>query len=142
MSEPNELNIEGQKNSAQKTGFFTVLPAELLSTATRTSGQFTNPYANGLILTVVVANEAGTCSFTPKLQTVNGYGTAFVWWTAAAAITANGTYQYLIYPVSITNSAFTEVVTFPVPSTWQLVLTYAGTPASDKMDTKASASYI
>lgn len=138
----NSNQVEAQKSAAQKTDWFEVLPAELLSTATRTSQEFNNPYGMGMLLTVVVANEAGTCSFTPKLVTFDAYGTAIAWWTAATAITANGTYHYLVYPVSITNAAFTEVVTCPVPASFHVVLTYAGTPASDKMDTKVSACYI
>lgn len=136
------LKVENQKHNGQKTDWFEVLTPELLSTATRTSGNFDCPYGLGLHLTVVVANEAGACSFTPKIVTTDAYGNSVTWWTAAAAITANGVYQYLIWPVSITNSAFTEVVTFPMPGSWKLTLTYAGTPASDKMDTKASACYL
>jgi len=138
---PNTIT-ENQKNLAQKTAFFEVLPAELLTIADRTSGQFSNPYGMGMILTIVVANEAGTFSATPELQTLDGYGNAITWWTAAAAITANGTYQYLVYPVAITNSAFTETVTFPLPSNWRLFLDYTGTPANDKADTKAMAAYV
>lgn len=137
-----QLIVEGQKKEAQKTSWFEVLPAQLLSTATRTSGTFDNPYGQGMVLTVVVANEAGSCSFTPKLQSSDAYGGVITWWTAATAITANGTYNYLIYPVTFLGTGFTETYAFSVPREWSLVLTYAGTPASDKMDTKASACYV
>lgn len=136
------LRIDKQKNDAQKTSWFEVLPAELLTTADRTSGVFDNPYGQGLMLTVVVANEAGTFSATPKLQTADAYGGTITWWTASTAITANGTYQYLVYPVTLVNSAFTELATFIVPREWALFLDYTGTPATDKADTKASAAYI
>jgi len=136
------LHSENEKQNAQKTGWFEVLPAELLTTADRTSGQFNNPYGMGLILTIVTANEAGAFSATPKLQTVDAYGTAITWWTAAAPITANGTFHYLIYPVTMSNTAFTETVAFPVPGSWRLFLDYGATPASDKADTKASAAYV
>jgi hypothetical protein len=136
-----QLLSEQEKTGAQKTGWFEVLPAELLTVADRTSGQFNNPYAQGMILTIVVANETGSFSATPKLQIVNAYGTALTFWTAASAITANGTFNYLFYPVTITNTAFNETVAFPIPGSWRLFLDYTGT-ASDKADTKASACYI
>ena len=137
---PNLMN-ENEKVNAQKTGWFEVLPAELQTIADRTSGQFNNPYGQGMILTIVTANETGTFSATPKLQIVNAYGSALTFWTAAAPITTNTTSNYLIYPVTVTNSAFTETVAFPLPGSWRLFLDYTGT-ASDKADTKASACYI
>jgi hypothetical protein len=137
-----ELLVEGQKNSAQKTDWFTVVPAQLQAVATVESGQFDNPYGTGMMLTVVVANEAGTCSFTPVLKSLDAFGTVVTLWSATSAIAANGTYQYLFYVVDVINTAFAQCVTLPLPRSWYLELTYAGTPASDKMDVKASACYI
>lgn len=138
------LIVDIQKSTGQKTDWFEILPAQLLSTATRTSGMFDNPYRRGMILTLVTANEVGSTSFTPSIQTVDFFGSSHTVFTADLPITVNGTYHYLFVPVPVVNynGTFREIFTLDLPREWKLVLTYAGTPANDKMDTKASAGYI
>jgi hypothetical protein len=136
------LLTDYQQDYAENTDWFAVLPAELQSTATRTSGTFINKNKTGLLLTVTVANEAGACQFTPKICTLNAFGGVITLWTAAASISANGTAIYSITPYAFTNSSFTEVATLVLPRSWYVVLTYAGTPANDKMDTKVSACLV
>ncbi len=143
MSNSN-LKIDTQQSNGEKTNFFSVLDAELQSAATRLSGLFImkgRGQQNGMLLVVVVANKGGILSFTPELYTVvNGVDVKL--WTAAAAISANGTYVYLIYPGAGTNALFTEIKQTPMPREWKVSLTYSGTPATDKADTSAYASYI
>ena len=134
--------VDYQQNTGQNTSWFTVLPAALLSTATRTSNIMYNPSAKGMILSITTANEVGTCSFTPKICTLDAFGTVITLWTAAAAITTDTTSTYFISETTFTNASFTAVVATVLPRSWYLVLTYSGTPASDKSDTKASACYV
>lgn len=134
--------VDYQKINGQKTDWFIVLPAALQSTATRTSGNFNNLNASGMILTVVVGNEAGACSYTPSVATLDAFGGVITLWTAAAPITANGTYTYALSGTTFTNASFTQIAQLLLPRVWYVVLTYAGTPANDKMDTKVSACLI
>lgn len=129
----------------EKTDWFVVLAEELQSTATRTSQDLPAPKARGMLLLVTVANEAGTCSFTPSLQLKNPAGTVLTIWTAAAAITANGSYLYVLSPDVLTGmngASITATALVGIPRNWNLVLTYSGTPATDKMDTYAWAQYF
>ena len=60
-------------------------------------------------------------------------------WTAAAAVAADGTTNYLIYPGTRVVEDYTEYVDIEIPETWRVSITYAGTPATDKMDTLVTA---
>ena len=142
MSEPRELDIEYQQINYGKTDWFEILPAQLQSTATRTSQMQRNMNLDGILLSVVTANEAATASFTPSIKTLDAFGTVITLWTAAAAITTDTTSVYSISPNAFTNTSFTQVANLVLPRIWYLVLTYAGTPATDKIDTKASICYI
>jgi len=134
--------LEYQKVNGQVTDFFTVLPAQVASSATRTSNIMYNPMGVGMILTIVTADETGAASFTPTIKCLDAFGTVVTLWTAAAAITAAGTFNYAILPGSFTNTSFTEVASSLIPRKWYLVLTYSGTPANDYISTKASACFI
>lgn len=138
MTNPNSLN----SRLRQKHNWIEVLAEELLSTATRTSEDFTMPKSSGLILWVKTDNEAGTCSFTPSLQMKDPEGTAITLWTAASAITADGSYLYVLSPNTATGmggAGVTETALVEVPNSWNIVMTYSGTPASDKSDTQVWA---
>ncbi len=112
-----------------------VLEEESDSAATRTSVAISRQQ-RGMIMTVKTANEAGAASMTPSLQMKTQAGDWVTFWTAAAAITANGTFTYFFYPGTAVVS-YTEYVDTVIPHTWRLVLTYAGTPATDTIDTEA-----
>jgi len=118
-----------------------LLAPELLSTATRTSKDFAKPAgARGALLFIKTANEAGTASFTPSLKTKDPDGTALTLWTAGTAITANGSYLYVLSPDLLTGmngASVTATALVALPDNFNLVLTYSGTPATDKIDTKA-----
>jgi len=139
-----KLLAEYQNDNGEKTDWFEVLPTELLSTATRTSGLFdmkARGQQAGLMIAVVTAHKGGTLSLTPELATVvNGVDVKF--WTAAAVISTATTALYLIYPGAGTNALFTEIKSTPIPRVWKLLLTYAGTPATDKADTTVYACYL
>ena len=119
----------------------TLLAAELQSTATRTSSARKVQH-KGMLLTLVIANEAGTTTFTPVLQSKDNEGNWHAIWTAAAAVAADGTTTYLIYPGTRVVEDFTEYVDIELPAEWRCVLTYAGTPATDKMDTLLVADLL
>lgn len=134
------LNLAKDIERGEKTEWFSVLPAELQTAADRTSSAFSHPTAAGLMMKFVVANEAGTFSATVNIQTPDADGT----WTTiytSAAITANGTTLFFIYPGGGTNSLFT-IVPFTLPKEWRVFLDYSGTPASDKADTYLQACYL
>lgn len=122
----------------ETTPWFTALAAELQSTATRTSDWIWVRNGEGLAFLVIVANEAGSCSFTPSIITEDPDATERTLWTAAAAIVANSTVSYWIGPAAVTG-AFTESKSAPIARKVKIRLTYAGTPANDKMDTKVFA---
>jgi hypothetical protein len=125
----------------EKSNWFTVLPQELLTTADRTSGRFSHPTSPGIILQIVLANEAGAVSLVPKLQYEDPAGNSQVFWTGSA-LTANGTFTYFLCPGAATGATATEKVELTIPREWKLFLDYTGTPASDKVDTIAYACYL
>jgi len=129
----------------EKSGWVEALAAESLSTATRTSGDLISNKGRGMLLWVKTANEAGTASFTPSLQVKDPEGTALTVWTAAAAITANGSFLYVLSPDTLTGmggASVTETALVSIPFFHNLVLTYSGTPANDKIDTEAWVLYF
>ena len=116
-----------------------LLAAELLSTASRISTARTTPDHKGMLITVVLANEAGTVTMTPYLQSKDAAGNWHTIWTAAAALAADGTTYFLIYPGTRVVEDYTEYVDIEIPETWRVGLTYAGTPATDKIDSLVMA---
>lgn len=146
VSFPDQLNAQQQALRGENSSWFNLIPAALQSTATRQSGKQSNLGCEGILVEVIIANEAGTCGFTPKLYTVDPDGTDVLLW-AGTEITANGTYKYWIHPhadktATVVNS-MTSLGTISVPRDWYFELTYStGTPASDKMDTVAHACYV
>lgn len=124
----------------EKSEWFEVLAAELQTTADRTSQEFSHPTSPGIMMKVVLGNEAGAFSATVNIQTPDADGS----WTTvytSAALTANGTTLFLVYPGGGTNSLFT-IVPFVMPRTWRVFLDYSATPASDKADTRIQACYL
>jgi len=134
-------NLENQSVNGENSNAFAILASELLSTATRTSGKFTNHKCRGLLFIVTTANEAGAASFTPKILGYNAAGTSFVLATFTA-ITTNATTILIYYPQVLTGFSGTEAKVGQLPREWALELTYAGTPATDKIDTKVDGMYL
>lgn len=134
------VKLESENLKGENSDAFSILANELQSTATRTSKKFNNPRCNGVILIVTTANEAGTASFTPSIVGYDASGTAYTVATFTA-ITANGTNVLCLYPAVLTGFS-NEAKAAPLPREWAVVLTYAGTPATDKIDTKVDAVYV
>lgn len=135
------LTVHNQERSGEKTDWFEVLPAELLSAATRTSELQRCDRSLGVMIEIVTANEAGAASFTPKILVPNAVaGAADLVIVTFTAITANGTNILVVYPGATDLGTEDKVAT--LPREWKLELTYAGTPASDKIDTHVYARYI
>jgi hypothetical protein len=115
-----------------------VLPTELGSFATRTSGEFDFRKVQSMILTIVLANKAGTVTFTPAIQRKLANGTWVTWWTAAAALSANGTVGYMFgRGGGGTITGATEKIESPIPSYCRFVLTVSGAGDGNEFDTYA-----
>lgn len=112
------------------------LAAELGSFATRTSGDLDLRQVKSLLLTVVLANKAGTVTFTPSIQRKLKNGSYVTYWTAAAAISANSTTTYAFGQAAVaTLAALTEKLEVPIPMTARVVLTVAGAGDGNEFDT-------
>lgn len=98
------------------------LLASAARTTTQTGADTTNYNGVGILITVDVTS-AGTGSITPKIQGKDANGIYFDIWTAAAAITANGTKTYAIHPGSATAGNLTEAIQQFVPRTFRIVIT-------------------
>ncbi len=96
--------------------------------ATLTSAPFKNRFARGLQIAVKLANKVGLATVTPSLQFKMKDGTWVTLWTAAAALSANGTAVYQITPVAVsTASGITESKIAMLPLDLRVVLTFGGT---------------
>jgi len=75
---------------------------------------------------IVDISSAGTGSITPSLQVKDSIsGNYKTIWTAAAALTGNGTYVYEVYPASLGSASFTEVVQAIIGGrTWRLAMVH------------------
>lgn len=120
------------------------LASEAGSFATRTSGAIDWRQVQSAILTVVLANKLGTVTFTPKLQRRLRDGTTWVdWWTAAAALSANGTVAYAFGRGAVaTLAAMTEKIEQPLPMTVRVVLTVSGAGDGNEFDTYVEVENI
>ena len=135
------LDVYAQERAGEKTDWFSILPQELLSTATRVSGLQLCTRSFGVMLQIVTANEVGAASFTPKILVPNGVSAgADLVVVTFTAIVAVGTNLLVVYPGATDLGTEDKVAT--LPREWKLELTYAGTPASDKMDTLVYGRYI
>lgn len=134
------LILEKQIDEGENSDAFAVLANELVSSATRTSLKFSNHGCSGVILVVTTANEAGSASFAPSIIGYDAAGAAFTVATFTA-ITANGTNVLCLYPEVLTGFS-NEAKAAPLPREWAVKLTYVGTPATDKIDTKVDALYV
>lgn len=137
------LKYDNQGRTYQKTDWFEVLPLELQSDVTRTSGLFIAYHALGLMLEIFTDNEAGAAgTFTPKILVPSAVaGEADIVLVSFTAIDADGTNILILYPVTLTDMG-DEVKIGTLPREWKLELTYSGTPDTDMLDTRVHARYI
>ncbi len=101
--------------------------ANAARTATTASADQTLYNSRSVVLIVNIASIVDTPSITPTLQIKDSIsGNYFTIWTAAAALTAAGTYAYL-FALGGAGSAgsFTEAVAIPVTRTWRVNMVHA-----------------
>jgi hypothetical protein len=96
-------------------------------TSTQTQADQTNPTAKGIMI-VVNVTSAGTGSITPEIDVKDPVSSAYVSiMTASAAIVANGTYTYLVYPGAAstagTNNGLTQTSQNVLTRTWRVKVT-------------------
>ena len=104
--------------------------------ASVTSNPFKNRYARRLQLTVKLANKAGTVTYTPIVQFKGADDTWRTLWTAAAALSANGTAIYQLNDIAVsTASGITESKIAALPLDLRVGLTYSGAGAGNSFDT-------
>jgi hypothetical protein len=138
----NLLKLESQDKTSQKTDWFEVLSLEAASDADRTSGLFIARFAKGIMFEVILASEAGTAGFTPKVLVPDGAGGADIVIATFTALTANGSVILTLSPYTLTGFG-TEFKLGVVPREWKFMLDYTtGTPATDSFSTRAFARYI
>ena len=110
-------------------------------TTTQTSIDQTNSNFRGAYIIVNVTTLTGT---TPTLTpTIKGKGPiATVYFTlllATAAISATGTYVYLVYPAAPAGAqGVTQSAGFSLPKTWNIVMTAGGTVTNEVYTVEAS----
>ena len=125
----------------EKTEWFTVLAQQAATQATRTSELQRCTKADGVILEVVTANEAGTVTLTPKILVPNAVvGGADLVLVTFTAISANGTNLLVLHPTGADMGAEDKVGT--LPREWKLELTYSGADTGHNMDSAVYARYI
>lgn len=103
----------------------------VLSSAARTTTQTQADqinYNHRGIMVVVNVTVIGTGSITPEIDAKDPVSaTYFSLLTASTAITANGTYVYMVYPGATqtagTNNNVTQDASFALPRTWRVKLT-------------------
>lgn len=113
----------GGSNDRQRgVGALTLLASAARTTTTNSADQ-TNYNWHGLLLTVDVTS-AGTGSITPSIQVKDSIsGNYKTIWTAAAALTTNGTYVYALAPNSASAASYTEIAQLLIGRTWRLAMT-------------------
>lgn len=98
--------------------------ASAARTATINSSDIINYNHRGLLL-VVDVSSAGTGSITPSIQIKDSVsGNYRTIWTAAAALTANGTAAYMLYPGAASAALYTEAIQAVVGRTFRVVATH------------------
>lgn len=100
---------------------FTILPSAARTASV--SKEIPNNGWRGLLIVVDVTALSATPAVTPQLEVKNEAGQWQAIWTAAAAITATGDYEYLLYP-GASGGNFTQVAGIPVPLESRLVFTH------------------
>lgn len=101
--------------------------AASLVSATQNGADRTNYNFRGLAIFVDVTARNGTSTITIALQTKDGNGNYDTIWTAAAALSATGQAQYLIYPTAENTESWTEMANTVLGArTYRVIATYGG----------------
>ena len=135
-----EVNLSKQLKNGEKTDWFTILPAELQTSVSRTSGTFYHPEpAAGLVLKLVLANETLTWTATLDMLSTDPAGAATTIYQSAG-LSAAGTTLYLIRPGGGTNGLFT-IVPFSLPREFQFKINVSS-GVTNKMDTLLYGCFV
>lgn len=132
---------------SQAPGNAALLVSEAGTQAKRTSDLQARTGARGLLLRVAISNliadTAGPPEYTPAIVRVGPDGSEDTVWAASAALTADGTYLYLIAAEgSQGGTLFQEVENLPLPPEWKLELRVAKTDAANNATTEADGSLL
>ena len=123
----------------QGSSWAVLLAGQGNTVATRQSSAVTLRQVRGLIIYAYIASIAGVPTFTPKLVAYDPNAGRDDYWVAAAALSANGTYMYVIYPGASkpagAPAGLVEAVSLPLPPRFELHLVYAGDGVNDKATT-------
>jgi len=111
--------------TGETTPWFTILAYENDSSANRTSREIFIPQGGGLVFCVIVADKKNTPTITPSLITTDNLTNDVTLWTAAAALSANGTYTYWLGPGAATGS-LTQGASVPLARNVKVKLTISG----------------
>lgn len=106
----------------------------LLTSAARTTEQTTpwqsNPGCKYLVLSLNITADPVSADLTPRLEGRDpASGTAYTVWTAAAAASATGIFNYALGPglLAATPGGHTDTENVVVPPTWRVVVAVGDT---------------
>lgn len=136
--------IGQQGKDHENSELFTLIPLAAARDSDINSGKLANQSARGVVIVVKAANEAGVAGFTPVVRIFDEDGNAIVFWSGAA-ITANGTFTYVLYPGGMAGAGagVTAQASIVLPRVWDFLLDYTtGVPGTDKFDLEAYAMYL
>lgn len=124
--------FNGASRDRQRGNVALALLASAARTAETSSSDTVNYNHTKILLVVNVSSMTATPVLTPKLQIKDSISSAYVTvWTAAANITATGTYAYL-FAIGGSGGAggFTEVASLLVGRTWRFTMSVADTDSA------------
>ena len=134
------LAVTSQEQLGEKTDWFELLPAELATAATRTSGLQRCTKAGGVMLEIITQDEVGAPTITPKILVPNGAGGTDLVLASFTAIADSGSRLALFHEYATGGDT---AIAGALPREWKLQLEYA-TPdtAANTMDTHVYARYL
>lgn len=138
------LPLDYEKITAQKSDLFTILSPAAGSFATRTSSKFNTMYNHGIAIIMKLANKLGTVSFTPQVHAFDEDGNAIIWWTAAAAVSANGTTTFVLFPGGMAGkgAGVTEAADIVLPRVFDVSINYTGAGDGNEFDTEVYGMFL
>lgn len=127
-----------------QTSQTTPLAAEDSSIATRNSSDIRFERLVIAILTLTLSAKAGaTATYTLKVQGKKLDGTYYDLWTAAAAVSNNGTYVYALSPFAAFNvGGVVESKLAALPKSARVVLVVASGDGANNCATQVDADFI
>jgi hypothetical protein len=135
------LKLSQAMESAENVGWMPLRDTAVLSTDL-VSGPWDNPTATGMILHVKVGTLTATPTYAVSLLGYDIDENTYVIWTAAAVISAAGSYFYWLGPGASTIGGFAEGVGTPVPREYAVFIDYTGTPANDYADVTVNVQLL